>query len=97
MRSSEEIFAEFAVSYLTEQVHLETMTARQGPLREKGVVTYYVYSKNAEDAIKRLRDQTPIKHPIIEIAGVSPTGRYSDTLVLPIEWKVERSPEMETH
>lgn len=80
-----EIFAEFAVTYLTEIV---TMDPRAKHPRQQGVVKYKVYAKNAKDAIERLEAAPPIEHPIIEIASVAPTGDYSNQLILPHEWGV---------
>lgn len=80
-----EVFAEFAVSYLTEIV---TMDPRAKHPRQQGIVKYKVFAKNAEDAIVRLKANTPIEHPIVEIASVVPTGDYSNQLVLPSEWGV---------
>lgn len=78
-----EVFAEFAVTYLTEVV---TMDPRAKHPRQQGMVKYKVFAKNAEDALARLRAAAPIEHPIIEIAGVMATGDFSNQLVLPHEW-----------
>lgn len=80
-----EIFAAFSVQYLTEIV---TMDPRAKHPRQQGLVKYIVFAKNAEDAIARLREATPIEHPIIEIAAVGATGDYSNQLILPKEWGV---------
>ena len=80
-----EVFAEFAVTYLTEIV---TMDPRAKHPRQQGIVKYKVYAKNAKDAIARLEVQPPIEHPIIEIASVVPTGDYSNQLILPVEWGI---------
>lgn len=80
----------FDVEFLTQTVNLDM--ARKKPV-EKGLVLYQVFAKNAEDAIRRLREQEPIKHPIIEIARVNPAmGPHGGTrdfasVILPIETK----------
>lgn len=81
----EEVFAEFAITYLTEQMNMDPRAKQQ---RAHGLVKYKVFAKNAEDAILRLREQEPIDHPIIEIAGVVATGDDSSMLILPKEWGV---------
>lgn len=83
MRTADEVFAEFAVAYLTEIMNMDPRAGRQ---RVKGLVKYTVYAKNAEDAIRRLREQEPVEHPIIEIASVNATGDDSSQLILPVEW-----------
>lgn len=81
----------FDVVYLTQTVNLDM--ARQKPV-ERGLVCYQVFAKNVEDAIRRLREQEPIKHPIVEVARVNPappmgdgSPRSFDTMILPIEVK----------
>jgi hypothetical protein len=81
----------FDVVYLTKTVNLDL--ARQKAV-EQGLVCYSVYAKNAEDAIRRLREQEPIKHPIVEIARVNPappmmdgSARSFGTVILPVEYK----------
>lgn len=83
--STEEIYGEFAITYLTETVNMDP-TAPQP--RVRGLVKYKVYAKNAEDAIRRLREQEPAEHPIIEIGDVVATGDDSTQLILPTEWGV---------
>ena len=78
-----EVFAEFLVTYLTEVVDMDPRAERQ---RARGLVEYKVYARNAEDAIRRLREQEPIAHPIVEVAGVRASGGDSTQLILPIEW-----------
>lgn len=80
-----EVFAEFKITYLTEAI---TMDPRAKHPRQQGLVVYKVFAKNAKDAIARLEAQTPIEHPIVEIASVIPTGDYSNQLILPHEWGV---------
>lgn len=82
-----EIFIEFKIVYLTEQVNLDPRAKRAV---EKGLTVRLVYAKNAEDAILRLRERSdsgdPLVGPIIEIADVVRTGNDSTMLVLPREW-----------
>lgn len=85
----------FDCVYLTRIVNLNVFEKpspkhTRGDSIEQGLVCYSVFAKNAEDAIRRLREQEPIKHPIVEIARVNPAPGYMDgsprgidTLILP--------------
>lgn len=81
---TDEPFDEFACSYLTERVNLNP--ANGEPPIQRGIVTYFVWAKHAEDAIARLREQEPAEHPIVEIAGVQATGKEARFVVWPREW-----------
>jgi hypothetical protein len=65
----------FDITYVTREVDL---TGRSAASVKTGLVCYQVFAADAEDAIRRLREQEPARHPVVEIAAVQPAHPLPD-------------------